>query len=90
MSDDGGPAFPIHSRWITQGLSLRDYFAARAPAVVFDGLQDNPGLELCRETLGLPKDTPWIPNIHWPRLVAKIAYRYADAMLEARKAPPAG
>lgn len=32
---DGGPAFPAHENWrIESGMSLRDYFAAKAMAMM--------------------------------------------------------
>lgn len=71
--DDGGPAFPVAEdhkiasefTW-TQGLSIRDYFAAAA----LRGLLNNESI---------PKDAA---------AFAVDAYRFADAMLEARKAKP--
>ena len=30
MIEDGGPAFPVPSDWTWEGISLRDYIAARA------------------------------------------------------------
>ncbi|SUW10778.1 Uncharacterised protein [Bordetella bronchiseptica] len=81
--NDGGPAFPIplnpgqsylgHS--LCDGMTLRDYFAARAMLGIITG------------------DSPWRSAKYTPdnRLTnvendAKLAYRYADAMLAARGA----
>jgi hypothetical protein len=61
MDDKGGPAFPaIAHNWYRPGMTLRDYFAAKA-------------LQAC-----FVDDT----NVHG---TARLAYRIADAMLEARK-----
>ena len=30
--DDGGPAFPVPSGWVSKGMSLRDWFAGQALA----------------------------------------------------------
>ena len=84
---DGGPAFPGGERWRTvdlagneenysrapfqRGLSLRDYFAAKALP------------ELIRQQhsacLGYPAD--------WRYKCALEAYEFADAMLAAREVP---
>jgi len=59
----GGPAFPCHPEIDNpkfDGMTLRDYFAAKA-------------LQAC-----FVDDT----NVHG---TARLAYRIADAMLEARK-----
>lgn len=67
--DNGGPAFPLTNSQIelrgtdwemANGLSVRDYFAAKALPRTLD------------------HDTPF-------RESAELAYRIADAMLEARK-----
>ncbi|HHT8992811.1 TPA: hypothetical protein ACT5B2_003856 [Burkholderia cenocepacia] len=82
--DDGGPAFPVDDpfalepRDVTQmkrlasGMSLRDYFAAKALA----GMLAYPGCE----SRGSHH------NNNTPDGVATMAYEYADAMLRARKA----
>jgi len=78
--DDGGPAFPIlnvHQSWdhdrgtygvetdvTATGMSLRDYFAAHAPAPP-SSMNDWSDTAL--------------------QSFAKNAYRWADAMMEARK-----
>lgn len=71
MSDakNGGRAFPVlcnvknGSDWVARdGMSLRDWFAGRALAMLAD------------------------PNVTGSEVkIAEIAYRFADAMLEARK-----
>jgi len=61
MNDTSEPAFPaIAHNWYRPGMTLRDYFAAKA-------------LQAC-----FVDDT----NVHG---TARLAYRIADAMLEARK-----
>ncbi len=40
-TDTGGPAFPTE-RNLTQGMTLRDYFAAKAmQGILFEGLDEN-------------------------------------------------
>jgi len=76
MSDE--PAFPIfpdtgggHAAAF-QGMSLRDYFAAKAMQV------------LMTETDGINDDNPGAPR--WQSSeVAELAYEQADAMLKARE-----
>lgn len=79
--DDGGPAFPASDRidpapqmgggWSIKseqhGMSLRDYFAAKAMPILINLLR--------RED----KDDGYL-------IVSVIAYKFADAMLKARKA----
>ncbi len=91
MSDDGGPAFPSRApvvdmdpdtqrietvRSAFDGMSLRDYFAAAAlTGLLADRCRQFPEREG-------PEATDW-------REAAAIeSYRFADAMLEARKAKP--
>jgi hypothetical protein len=69
------PAFPTdptsHNECDT-GMTLRDYFAAKAMQV------------LMTETDGINDDNPDYPR--WQsNEVAELAYEQADAMLEARK-----
>ncbi len=63
--DDGGPAFPVYAPGLSNGMSLRDWFAGQALAGI-----------AVRDTV-LPFEDE-----------AAAAYRYADAMLAARKEPP--
>ena len=71
--DTGGPAFPIVGQWgvTSQGLTIRDYFAAKA----MQGFA--MGDILCKEASTAPE---WFENI------AEAAYDVADAMLKAREA----
>ena len=69
---DGGPAFPelrpFNADWAADpGMSLRDYFAAKA----LEGILAFPG------TLDGDHNKS-------PSTVARAAYNYADAMIEAR------
>jgi hypothetical protein len=74
--NDGGPAMPTNAHedhWgtphsATSGLSLRDYFAARAMYAAIAAKND----EVMRGYEG------------WRDEFAREAYRYADAMLAAR------
>lgn len=80
QADHGGPAFPIHPKMpealgcmpsvSDAGMSLRDYFAAKAMAAYIASQVDmtaNDVSEFAEE------------------VVARIAYQFADAMLAARK-----
>lgn len=76
-------AFPINStsthavgcRSHEQGLTMRDYFAAKALQAM--NLKDNGKYSQVDRENRLPTEEA--------RWVAQAAYRYADAMLEARK-----
>lgn len=79
--DTGGPAFPLHAEirpaldaeWC--GMTLRDYFAAKAlPAVIAD-----PDT---RETLHIIMQTRGEGTFQLT--AARLAYGFADAMLKAR------
>lgn len=75
---DGGQAFPLtvtlstedHEHLAYPGMTLRDYFAARALAALIN--HPNKDGENCGKQ-AVPKLAEW-------------AYEYADAMLKAREA----
>ena len=83
--NDGGAAFPRqfkrwdndYQRWEEQeadeGMSLRDYFAAKAMAATLRGL-DDPASRRAMKDRGI--------DLH--EAAAEMAYRMADAMLKAR------
>ena len=82
-TNTGGPAFPKltqDERWktfqSTDGMTLRDYFAAKAMATMLP-TYNIPDI-FADETY--EEDEPTIPE-----LIAKDAYVMADAMLKARK-----
>ena len=77
---DGGPAFPHHFKALNgetmskaQGMSLRDYFAAKAMQIMWDAYDKGYcGLNGRDE-----------PNV---KTISEGAYQPADAMLRAREA----
>lgn len=76
--DWGGPAFPElgnvghNSDWQSDnGMMLRDYFAAHAPAMPDQWLKDSPRKK---------SDPLW----HWGEAHAAWAYFYADALIAIR------
>jgi hypothetical protein len=70
----GGPAFPaLDARTTLSGMSLRDYFAAKAMQSILRAYQNVFDDETGRD------DEPTFPE-----LLAKDAYVMADAMLKAR------
>ena len=78
--ETGGPAFPVHPDMAAQlgcvpsssdaGMTLRDYFAAKAM---------QGGIDLVPH-MATPKVDKTMPQI-----IAEMAYEYADAMLKARE-----
>ena len=75
--ETGGPAFPsfdINSGAVRTGMTLRDYFAAKAMQGILPQYQN----VFDDETGG--DDDP-----SFPELLAKDAYTMADAMLKARE-----
>lgn len=76
---DGGPAFPVEhytqSRYESTGMSLRDYFAAKALVGLFS-MEANPRVgEICE---------PFRIDKHCDDM-ARHAYKLADAMIAARE-----
>ena len=72
ITNTGGPAFPTE-RNLTQGMTLRDYFAAKAIQAIlhhYDSAFDD--------------ETADEDDVPFPELLAKDAYIMADAMLKAR------
>ena len=67
---DGGPAFPVQSaaEWQGHGMSLRDYFAAKALPAYLSHVSDGGSAILSRCYAE----------------AAKEAYEIADAMIKAR------
>lgn len=97
-NDDGGPAFPsdFHVGWTDEGLptrapghtgmSLRDYFVASAPKMVEADSNDSWLSVVCGVSLPPKGDEPaWLAFRF--RCEAIMRYRYADAMLRARREP---
>lgn len=79
--ETGGPAFPFVETGdcgVREGMSLRDYFAAKAMPMA---------LEEYRMTIGRiddPLDLEWDKQCGLSCVAAR-AYEFADAMLGARK-----
>lgn len=90
--NNGGSAFPESyvgkdrpHEGIGDGMTLRDYFAAKAMALAqADGGQGTAAD--AEKELGMEPGT-YSSKKHWPLLMAKYAYEYADAMLKARETP---
>lgn len=68
--ETGGPAFPVPDS-TDDGMTLRDYFAAKAMQAIISG-------NLSSASNG---DTSWTEADMW---APEIAYRVADVMLKAR------
>jgi hypothetical protein len=76
------PAFPIADLWHNElkqynGMSLRDYMAAKAMQALLAGSFTESGQE------GIEANR--MPNQNVEDLIASTAYEYADAMLKARE-----
>lgn len=86
--DGGGAAFPCcDTRFeptpddFQTGMTLWDYFAAHAPAAIFDcgGTTADAAKELGMEV------GSYICSRDWPKLCAKYAADFADAMIAERR-----
>ena len=84
--DDGGPAFPTdsyHSQRQDKGMSLRDWYAGQAPQVpeLMRAAAEEQTFAAAQKR-NVPAEFEGI----YAHLLARWNYRYADAMLAARKA----
>ncbi len=77
----GGPAFPLHNHGAqtlglhVTGMTLRDYFAAKAMQAIIAGNITGQKIE----------DRSWLEADQW---APHISYEIADAMLRARNGQP--
>lgn len=76
--NDGGPAFPVPDAYDddADGMTLRDYFAAKAMLAIFAG----PGARTVADRDSRYSETKG----NWAQVVALNAYEMADAMLLER------
>jgi hypothetical protein len=77
---DGGAAFPNGFSAVANersGMTMRDYFAAKALEGLIAAFSDNPMREMVISKASKE-------GIHPKDGVARAAYEYADAMLRAR------
>ena len=85
--NDGGPAFghgdPTHGG--DPGMTLRDWFAGTAHPDSL-GISDEMSMGVAAASAGVTTED-YDPQKHWPEIVAKARYIYADAMLKAREEP---
>lgn len=83
--NNGGSAFPAEGpspgQFESPGMTLRDFFAAKALPLVADTCGDTIST-LARE-IGIFTDD-YKHAVHWPVVCAMRAYRWADAMLSER------
>ena len=71
-TNTGGPAFPIVvGDQMTQGMTLRDYFATKA-------------MQAFAMDEAINKEAETAPD--WYKMIATASYDMADAMLKAREA----
>lgn len=84
-TNTGGPAFPntafTSSRNEQQGMTLRDYFAAKAMAAIIQSGKFGPQTA---DALHYEDDQQFVENR--AACLAEGAYQMADAMLKARNA----
>lgn len=84
MIETGGPAFPCHPEIIPQkerdfaGMTLRDYFAAKAMQGIVSSIDGEANYQRLR---GHATDA----GLSVSEWIARDAYKQADAMLKARE-----
>jgi len=74
LRDDGGSAFPNNPHSLiyqSDGMTLRDYFAAKAMAAMLPQLLEE-------------QSNPKAYKSAWAEMLANGSYVFADAMLKAR------
>jgi len=77
--DTGGPAFPTPAHNLqNDGMTLRDYFAARV-------LQGYISCKAWHPNFKFPSDFNYEADREAAQAVSESAYKYADAMLKARE-----
>jgi hypothetical protein len=88
--DDGGPAFPELGMLGSQihGMRLLDYFAAHAPARIAEAIWRAAPKDVCSH-LGIEQDAYQNPGDEI-RLIAKMSWQYAEAMLAEHRRRMAG
>lgn len=81
--DDGGNAFPVGGGdQRNAGMTLRDYFACRAPEPTKDDVESI----MRREQMANPHNDHYKPVRRGrTEIVCSLRYEWADAMLKARK-----
>jgi hypothetical protein len=89
MNQHDEPAFPLcvpdtnKDYYTHDGMALRDYFAAKAMIAEMTGPIASLS-EVCK-SLGI-NSSEYDETIHYKKYIASEAYKWADAMLEARAA----
>lgn len=73
------PGHGVRSDEVTSGMTLRDYFAAHAPACVLE--LEGWTISECAADLGIGT---YKYREHYRLLISKLSYEYADAMLAER------
>lgn len=90
QQNNGGPAFPV-ARVVgvqggmhcgSNGMTLRDYFAANVNGKDLDSLVPKSTEDICR-FLGIPV-SQFKVEVHYPMALAKARYMFSDAMLAQR------
>lgn len=75
------PVYPTEdSEQRHYGLTKRELFAAKAMAAIAVDSYDY-SVDYVKKVLGADVSTPYDPEFHWPKFVAKRAVAYADALI---------
>jgi hypothetical protein len=80
-TNTGGPAFPYENRYEHEGMTLRDYFAAKAMQGMMAVPDDQRYGDRADKSLTVDQWQRWCVTG-----LVEHAYRVADAMLKAREA----
>ena len=81
-TNTGGTAFPCHTIAMHEGMTLRDYFAAKAMQAILQS--DGKWGKTTADALHYEDDYDFVMNK--AMCLAEGAYQMADAMLKARGA----
>lgn len=83
-TNNGGPAFPADSGSLDKGMSLRDYFAARAMQGLMSMERAGEYVDENGDEMGCEDGSAGTLFVH-TKFLAQEAYMIADAMLRARE-----
>jgi len=73
---------PIHQLNVYSGLTKREHFSIELMKGILSNPSDwNVSTSFILEYLGLPPDTKYLYNVHYPQYLAKTSISFADALL---------
>jgi hypothetical protein len=73
------------------GLTKREYFAGLAmQGYLSNSAESDMGINHIKKVIGVPNETEYSFQDHYPKYVAKVSLMYADELLKQLSAKPSG